>query len=565
MPVIVTLSGPNPGRVFPLRAPETVLGRDTTCAVWLESPAVSRRHARVTCDNGRFFIQDINSANGTLVNGQFIDKEALVPLTEKDRFEIGPYEFAIRQEVEPPSDGNVTETGSRDKIRLTIQASASNPDLFLHNAQRKLQLLVETAQSLGQSEDLNVLLDRLVTQLLKLFPQADRAMVILSEGGELHARAQKQRQHAVSRSMRNIADLGSDFLPGQSDFAFSRSIVKRALSAKVGQLCDNDRAENGSQSMQEINLRSFLCVPLLGLDQQPLGVLQVDCVTPGKLLQEEDLKLLTAVGLHVASVIQNAMLQAERLREESERTERVLAQETQQRLLPQNFESVGGGLFELYARVVPARSVSGDLYDFYTTRDGRLAFFLGDVVGKGMSAALFMMAIRTLTRALAGSTTGPVDLITKMNTTILADNPNEQYVTLAHGTYEPRQGVVEYVSAGHLPPLLRRTNGRVDLLSIENAMAIGMFEFDETPTAVRFQIQPGETLILYSDGITEAHPPDNKRAQFEVDRLCQTLAELPMTMPLAECVEKVRSRIAQFTRTAELSDDQTMMLLRRLR
>src|SRR5262245_40152555 len=115
MPVIVTLSGPNPGRKFPITKRETVLGRENSrCDVWLESPAVSRLHAIFTYDNGRYFIQDNKSANGTLVNGQFIQPNSPVPLTESDRFEIGPYEFAVRDEID--------DSDSRAKIRLTVSA-----------------------------------------------------------------------------------------------------------------------------------------------------------------------------------------------------------------------------------------------------------------------------------------------------------------------------------------------------------------------------------------------------------------------------------------------------------
>src|SRR5262249_7982676 len=154
------------------------------------------------------------------------------------------------------------------------------------------------------------------------------------------------------------------------------------------------------------------------------------------------------IGLQVALVLQNAAYHAERLKEERLRQELMLAREIQQAFLPTNFDKVDAGV-ELYARVHPAREVSGDLYDFFKLPDGRLAFFLGDAPGKGMPAALFMIAVHPLSRHLAPSASGPADLLKRLNNALVADNPTHLFVTLVCGMYDPRDGSVLLAVGGH--------------------------------------------------------------------------------------------------------------------
>ncbi len=190
-------------------------------------------------------------------------------------------------------------------------------------------------------------------------------------------------------------------------------------------------------TLVSLNLRSFLCVPLIGWDGRRYGVIQLDCLRQGQAFRAEDLELLTAVCLQASVVVENAALHAEHLREAQLRQELVLAREIQQSFLPTDFDVLGAGGPELFARVQPAREVSGDLYDFFALPDGRLAFFLGDVSGKGMPAALFMIAVRTLIRSLAPASSGPADLLVRLNAALYADNPRRACtLTLAHGVYD---------------------------------------------------------------------------------------------------------------------------------
>ena len=195
-----------------------------------------------------------------------------------------------------------------------------------------------------------------------------------------------------------------------------------------------------SATLVRLNLRSFLCVPLIGWEGRKLGVIQLDCLRPGQAFRADDLELLTAVCLQASIVVENAALHVEQLRQARLKQELQMAKEIQQAFLPAEFDPLGADGPELYARVHPAREMSGDLYDFFALPDGRLAFFLGDVSGKGMPSALFMIAVRTLIRHLAPASTGPAALLSRLNAALVANNPTNLFVTLAHGVYDPRDG-----------------------------------------------------------------------------------------------------------------------------
>jgi serine phosphatase RsbU (regulator of sigma subunit) len=442
--------------------------------------------------------------------------------------------------------GRLSETDQ--VVRASIEAQPSNKTLFSQNAGYKLQVVLEIAQHLGRTLDPEALFGQLLDHLLRLFPQADRGMVLLCEGEHYVVRAQRSR---IKRD--------------QSDYPYSKTIVRRALEDGVGILSEDvggDPRLELSATLVSLNLRSFLCVPLLGSERRRLGVIQLDCIRTGQIFRPDDLGLLTAIGLQVAVVLENAFLHAELLREARLRQELLMARGIQQEFLPTDFQIGGEGGYELYAHVHPAREVSGDLYDFFLMPDGRLTFFLGDVSGKGMPAALFMIAVRTLSRHLAPSASGPAEMLRRLNAALVADNPTALYVTLIHGMYDATQGRVLLASGGHPPPLLRAANGKVEQVALKPAVMLGCSPLELVPTEVSIELAPGDTLILYTDGYTEAFAPDGK-TMFGVEGLCEVLGGPRTSLPLEHCAEEASAAVKRFTGGSELQDDQTLFLLRR--
>jgi serine phosphatase RsbU (regulator of sigma subunit) len=544
MASLVTIKGPNPGQRFALQGDSMLIGRQEDAAIYLDSLAVSRQHARILSHGGEYYIEDVGSSNGTFVNGRRISGPT--PLTDRDALQIGPYILNLR--ADPPSEPHTPPLPDQI-IRAQISAAPSNHTLFSHNPAYKLQVVLEIAQHLGRTLEMETLLGRLLEQLLRLFPQADRGMVLVCEGDRLKVRAQRSR-HKPEK---------------EGDYPYSRTIVRRALEEGVGLLSEDvgdDPKLILSATMISLNLRSFLCVPLLGWESRRLGVIQLDCLRPGHAFRPDDLEVLTAIAIQVATVLENAGLHAERLREERLRQELRLARDIQQSFVPTDFEVFEDGDPELFARMHPAREVSGDLYDFFRLPDDRFAFFLGDVSGKGMPAALFMIAVRTLIHHLAPTIQSPAELLRRLNEALVADNPTAMFVTLMHGIYDRRDGSLLLTSGGHPPPLLRRCDGTVRPLSLKPGTLLGSDLVDLQLTDTRLSLEPGETLILYTDGFTEAFGPGRKD-MFGLERLCDVLGGPRASLSLEACADEATAAVQRFTGQTDLQDDQTLFLLRR--
>ncbi len=543
MASLETIKGPNPGQRFALTADSLLIGRQEDAAIVLESLAVSRHHARIFCNHGKYLVEDLDSSNGTFINGRRISSPT--PLTEGDTLQIGPYVLNLRCDpASPPEPPPLAD----QMIRAEVPAAPSSSSLLGQNPAYKLQVVLEIAQHLGRTLEMGTLLERLLEHLLRLFPQADRGMVLLCEGERLRVRAQHSRNKPET----------------EGDYPYSRTIVRRALDDGVGLLSvdvNDDPKLKLSATMLSLHLRSFLCVPLLGWQNRRLGVIQLDCLRPGHAFNSADLELLTALAIQVSTVLENAALHAERLREERLRQELRLARDIQQSFLPDQFELFEDGHPELFARVRPAREVSGDLYDFFILPDGRLAFFLGDVSGKGMPAALFMIAVRTLIRHLAPAASGPADLLERLSSALAEDNPSGMFVTLVHGIYNREDGSVLLASGGHPSPLVRHPDGRVEEASLAPGMLLGS-ELEPRIKDTNLSLQRGETLILYSDGFTEAFAPDRKE-MFGKERLSEVLGGPRTALSLEACAEEASAAVQRFTGQAELQDDQTLLLLRR--
>jgi serine phosphatase RsbU (regulator of sigma subunit) len=539
MASLVTVKGPNPGRSFDLKASGTSIGRQPDVDIYLESLAVSRQHAKVLCEEGDYFIEDLGSSNGTYVNGEKI--KARQPLSEHDMVQIGPYLLALRPE--PRALG----TDTNALVRASIDAR-SYYSLLGENPSQKLQVVLEIAQHLGHTLEESVLLDQLADHLLRLFPQSDRALVLLCRGSQLIVQTVRSRLRTST-----------------PDSLFSNTIVTRALEEGVGLLSEDvgsDGAFKPSNTMLSLNLRSFLCVPLIGREQRRLGVIQLDCTRIGQSFHKDDLEMLTAVAMQVSVVLENAELHAEQIRQARLHQDLILAREIQQAFLPTDFEALAQKGMDVYARMQPAREVSGDLYDFFLLPDGRLAFFLGDVSGKGTPAALFMIAVRTLIRHLAPSASSPADLLARLNKALVADNPTNLYVTLVHGLYDQQDGSVVLALGGHPAPLLRRSDGTVQQMPLQPSQFLGCSVLRPNYSDTCLTLAPGETLILFTDGFIEGFAPDGT-TQFGLTRLCEVLGGPRASLPLARCAEEASAAVQRFTGRPELQDDQTLFLLRR--
>jgi serine phosphatase RsbU (regulator of sigma subunit) len=234
-----------------------------------------------------------------------------------------------------------------------------------------------------------------------------------------------------------------------------------------------------------------------------------------------------------------------------------IARDIQQAMLPRGLYASGG--LEAFGATRAANTVGGDFYDILPRPDGRVVIALGDVAGKGSPAALLMAILLAMLRTLLDEGLDAVPLITRLNVQILRHAPSSRFITLQFVNIDPATGEFMAVNAGHLPGLIRRRNGEFERLT-DGGIALGMFD-NSTYAAQRAHLEPGDLLVLYSDGITEAESPSG--TPFDEEGLLTLLrahGDNPSLLDIGKAVIKGVERHAQDVRFA---DDLTILLARR--
>lgn len=233
-----------------------------------------------------------------------------------------------------------------------------------------------------------------------------------------------------------------------------------------------------------------------------------------------------------------------------------VAREIQLAMLPRGTFSTAD--IQISGATRPANTVGGDFYDVLPLPDGRVIVALGDVAGKGSPAALLMALLLAVLRTLVLERLEAADLIERLNVQICRHSPRSRFITLFYGVYAPSTGVLTYVNAGQNPPFIRRADRRCDRLPA-TGVALGMFDhstFGEKET----RIEPGELLVLYSDGITEAEDPEGR--PFEEAGL-QSVVDRNASDPPAELLSRVLKAVEAHSRDSRFFDDLTILILKR--
>ncbi|MEI6558842.1 MAG: SpoIIE family protein phosphatase [Rhodospirillaceae bacterium] len=232
-----------------------------------------------------------------------------------------------------------------------------------------------------------------------------------------------------------------------------------------------------------------------------------------------------------------------------------IARTMQQTILPRRFPSEPE--VQLYARMLPAKDVGGDFYDFFWLAPGLLGVVVADVSGKGVAAALFMAVARTLIRATAMTSDGPGACFRLVNNLLAEDNDTAMFVTVFYGVFDTASGELMYANAGHCPPSLVDAAGVVSALPGTGGMALGVMEdleFKEKSVV----INPGTKLLFYTDGVTEAFDP--AETEFTEARLHRVLTGTSR-VPVAGFVDAVVAAVEEFAAGAPQADDLTCLAL----
>ncbi|QVQ24844.1 SpoIIE family protein phosphatase [Achromobacter deleyi] len=300
-----------------------------------------------------------------------------------------------------------------------------------------------------------------------------------------------------------------------------------------------------------------------------------------RLLPEQDLTAASSVPAHIAALPDKhkdevgrlaasflfmdhklrenvARLMRETTARERFESELNIARAIQLGLLPVPLSSAIREQVDLNAVMLPAKEVGGDLYDYFTLPDGRLCLAIGDVSDKGVPAALFMAVTRTLIRATAEDETDPARMMQKINNRLSENNPNMMFVTLLLGVLDLTTGELQWANAGHLPPAVVGADGTLRLLEGRSGPACGVQE-DLEYRSLSTVLAPGEMLVGYTDGVTEAVNPND--AQYGDPRLLAVLSNPPVAS--ASLAKRLLEDVQAFADGAEQSDDITLIVIRR--
>ena len=238
-----------------------------------------------------------------------------------------------------------------------------------------------------------------------------------------------------------------------------------------------------------------------------------------------------------------------------------IANTIQTSILPRNFpENNGKKIFDIWAKMIPAKQVGGDFYDFFMIDKHRLGFIIGDVSGKGIPAALLMAVTKTLLKATAISGASTDACLAKVNNILVSDSLPNMFVTVFYAILDTRNGALEYCSGGHNPAFVISRDGHLTQLKDTKGLLLGFVPNVEYDSEF-VMLQPGDTIFLYTDGVTEAM--NEEENQFEEQRLVTTLGQ-NHTASVAELLDKVIQDVNHFTNGVQQSDDITCVGVRYL-
>lgn len=526
MAFLMKVTGEPPGQLFELQEEETVIGRLPECAIVLDPNGVSRRHAIIRRAGHEFALIDLESRNKTKLNEREILPKQEHLLKTGDRINICDVEMIFYVTMPTPVQA-ITEVvemteGSDDSAMHTLDASQADMLSCSIRPEAKLKAILEITRNLSSTLKLEVVAPKILDSLLDVFPQAERVfLVLLKDGNEKRVIRQTFHKIRPYRRPGTKLPIGKPSAE-ESRLTISRTIMKTVLDlrkAVLSQDAGNDANLPTSASIADLRIRSFMCAPLLTPDEGvPLGILQID-TTDRRQFSQDDLEMLVAVAGQASIAIQNAAMHEGLLARERLDRDLRLAEQVQRRFLPQSEPSVPG--YEFFSHYHPAFEVGGDYYDFVHLDGDRWAIAVGDVSGKGVAAALMMAKFSGDTRLCITTKGCPATATDQLNETLCAAGIEEKFITLSLSLLEPAQNRLTFSSAGHFPMMIRRANGEIEELGGDvSGFPLGIMP-DLTYQQMDTILQPGDIVVIYSDGVTDARSPKEELYDCQENRRLQ--------------------------------------------
>lgn len=556
--VLELQSGSRAGHRFTIAKDRSIIGRHPGCDIVLEDGAVSRQHAVVVLSDGQVTIEDLRSRNGTAVNGRPVT--APRKLEHGDEIQIcGQRLIFSRPPAEQPFDeGQHTIMGDalavageqQDEGSLILsQVDLSNPsqeiDLGTHS-EKKLRAVLGLNRAIGSSLSLDEVLPRMLDGLLEIFPAADRVFVLLKD-------AQSRRLVLRARKVRGIEEPGP--------LRLSLSLINRVAQTQRAILsadAASDSRFSAAESLVNCRIRSVMCVPVVTGDGTLLGVVQLDSRDISDGFGGDDLEVLAGIAGQAAQAIEHAVAYDERIQREQLNRDLELAHRVQQGLLPSRPPEIAD--YEVYDYYEAARHVGGDFFTYVPLPDGRMAFVLADVSGKGVAAALLMAALSADIRYCLASERDVAKAASRLNENFLRGGWDDRFATMIIVVLEPTQHKATICNAGHLPVFVRRAVGKVEMIGADlGGLPLGMDPNCEYRSCT-IDIAAGDALLVFTDGISEAMDHESECYGFE--RLEKVLAG-PGTS--AEDIgTRLLTDVERFSAGQPQSDDICLVCIRRV-
>ncbi|MBN2448285.1 MAG: SpoIIE family protein phosphatase [Phycisphaerae bacterium] len=504
---MLTIAGPERVDEVLLDSRGVVIGRNQKCDVVLKSERVSRRHARVFQDPfGRWIIEDLGSGNGVLVHGERITAHAILP---GEKIGIGQYVLTLT----PAMTGQIAPDPSIVKASTTLLAENADLDVIHEGATPPAPL------SRIWLQELNRIVDRLgrLGDKSELYPEVCRCLASAPGTAALVVRLP-----GSAEPLPISPEVVACHVGGGAEVTAAQGVTELHLSRRVLEAIRRSgqpvMARSAHSADEEFALtidderapRAVLCAPVSDL-RESVDALYLD--VPADDEARDVFEFLQVVARQV-QLVRKVLLFGE-LNAERRVLDHQLAQarKIQARLTPSEPPSLPG--VDVALHYEPAMWVGGDYCDVWTMPDRRLAFVVADVSGKGLGAAMVMANLQAALRTAAAFCTCPTATIAHVNTHLDHCSTEEVFVTLFFGIYDTASGRLEYVNAGHIPPLVLTAAGEIEPFDMPADRVLGVAE--ATFTTETRTLAPGAGLVLVTDGITEACSPDNE--QFGTERL----------------------------------------------
>ena len=547
------------------------IGRSSRNDICISDPFASRLHAEIRRENDQVMLVDNGSANGTFVNGQRVTGS--LRLSVGDVVRIGETEIEYSSgEQDMLSGATVFLTGlagqslpadtitspiparSTTDLISSIRSGAISGEARASSGARTamkpeapgrdlLSIVSQVGIALLPRTSLEDTLKMTIDLVFQAIP-AERGFLFLKENGELSCKIARGASEAA--------------LPSASQVQLSRSITNKVLSEGASVLTSDAMHDPRFQSQHSVvlsQIRSVMAVPLAS-GEEIFGMVYVDNPFNNR-FQEEDLKVLTTIASVASIKIENDRLLEERLEKRRMEEELKVASEIQMRLQPFSPPKLGG--WEMTGVSFPCREIGGDYYDFIPRkRDSHLIVAVGDVSGKGTGAALLMSSLHAAVRAQSQTRASISEVMGEINQYIFENSPSNKFLTLFYGDVDPETGTLQYSNGGHNAPIFVRASGQVERLD-KGGLPIGMMQgsvYQEDSVV----FEPGDVLVIYSDGITESI--NERDEEFDEERLIDVVSN-----NLGRSASGIRDRIdealSRFVGTTAPVDDMTLMIIKR--